>query len=244
MSNRGGVSSNVGVRQELSDSPDTLVQAGSRLASHTGFYSRTGKRLFDFLSCAVGLILLAPILLIIAVLVKSSSRGPVLFRQQRVGKDGKLFWILKFRSMVDGANHTGKGITPKGDPRVTLLGIFLRKWKLDELPQLWNVLIGEMSLVGPRPELPSYVVGYTSEQKLVFKVRPGITDPASVRYRDEGGVLERSSDPELLYREEILPAKLLLNLQYLKEISFRRDLSLLLSTVTSIVRSSEAEKRG
>jgi lipopolysaccharide/colanic/teichoic acid biosynthesis glycosyltransferase len=160
-----------------------------------------------------------------------------------VGKDGKLFWILKFRSMIDGGERMGNGITPGDDPRVTRIGAFLRKWKLDELPQLWNVLKGEMSLVGPRPELPSYVAEYTPEQKAVLRVKPGITDSASLRYRDEGRVLQQSADPELFYRQKILPDKLSLNLQYLKDVSFAHDLSLMLSTVKSVVRFSQTIER-
>lgn len=235
MSNRG-VPSDVAVSAKLSDLHDASVQAASHFKEHRGFYLQRGKRLFDLLASAAGLILLSPILVVIAVLVKSSSRGAVLFQQQRVGKDGRLFNILKFRSMVDGAEHKGKSITSNSDPRITPLGVFLRKWKLDELPQLWNVLIGEMSLVGPRPEVPLYVAGYTVEQKDVLKVRPGITDPASLRYRDEGGLLERSKDLELLYRDKILPEKLSLNLEYLEDISFVRDLSLVLETFASVVK--------
>lgn len=216
------------------------TQGDSIFVRNSGFYVRFGKRAVDVLLSLGSIFLLAPILLVIGLLVKVSSPGPALFRQIRVGKDGKPFWILKFRSMVDGAK--GTGITPDSDQRVTSLGVFLRKWKLDELPQLWNVLKGEMSLVGPRPEVPLYVVGYTSEQKRVLKVRPGITDPASLRYRDEGRVLKECGDPELLYREKILPDKLSLNLQYLKDISFSGDLSLVLATLRSVVRSSEAEK--
>jgi lipopolysaccharide/colanic/teichoic acid biosynthesis glycosyltransferase len=122
-----------------------------------------------------------------------------------VGRDGKLFWIVKFRSMVEGADRVGNGITPETDLRVTRLGIFLRKWKLDELPQLWNVLRGEMSLVGPRPELPFYANWYTAEQRCVLTVKPGITDPASLRYRDEGLVLQQSAAPSGITARESCP---------------------------------------
>lgn len=230
-SNRSVASAN------LSSSDDASVQFASQLTKHRGFYNRRGKRLFDLLTSAAGLVLLSPILVVIAVLIKSCSRGPILFRQLRVGKEERLFRILKFRSMVDGAEHKGKSITSNSDPRVTPLGVVLRKWKLDELPQLWNVLMGEMSLVGPRPEVPSYVVNYTSEQRQVLKIRPGITDPASIRYRNEGSVLDQSDASELLYREKILPEKLSLNLEYLKDISFMRDFSLVVATIRSIVKS-------
>src|SRR5262249_23288741 len=149
-----------------------------------------------------------PLIGLASVLIKVYSPGPILFRQRRVGKNGHEFSILKFRTMVNGADRIGKGITADDDPRVTSVGAFLRKWKLDELPQLWNVLKGEMSLVGPRPELPAYVRQYTSSQMRVLLMRPGITDPATLRYRHEGRILEGSSDPERLYREKILPDKL------------------------------------
>lgn len=243
MPDRQSISPNVAVPRDLSATYKPSVHSDCSLGNRQSLYCRVGKRLVDVSLSLVGLISLAPILVIIGVLVRLSSRGPVLFRQHRVGKDGKLFRVLKFRSMVDGANRMGNGITPDNDPRVTPLGTFLRKWKLDELPQLWNVMIGEMSLVGPRPELASYVAGYTSEQKRVLEVRPGITDPASLKYRDEGCVLQRSADPELLYRERILPEKLSLNLLYLKDISFAYDLSLMLSTIKSVVRFSQTRER-
>ncbi|MGC2332165.1 MAG: sugar transferase [Candidatus Acidiferrales bacterium] len=236
MSNLGKVASN-----PAPDSPaaqNVPVYADSGAMTHSRFYVPFGKRLFDFFLSLLATLLLAPILVIIAGLVKLSSPGPVFFRQIRVGKDGKWFRILKFRSMVDGAEWMGLGITSGDDPRITRLGAHLRRWKLDELPQLWNVLKGEMSFVGPRPELPVYVARYSDEQKEVLRVRPGITDPASIQYRHEETLLEGSSGPEELYLEKILPHKIALNLAYLKEISFVNDLSLMLSTVKSIVSFS------
>jgi len=226
----------------LSASRDALQLSAYSSREREGFYARTGKRIFDLLLSIFGLILLAPLLLVVGGLVKISSSGPVFFRQRRVGRNGNEFQILKFQSMVNGAERAGRGITADGDPRVTSLGAFLRKWKLDELPQLWNVFKGEMSFVGPRPELPSYVREYTPSQRRVLRVRPGITDPASLRYRHEGRILERSADPERLYRERIMPEKLSLNLEYLKQVSFGRDLSLLFSTINSVVRSSHAKE--
>jgi len=207
------------------------------------FYSRWGKRAIDLVSSFFGLLILSPALLVLSALIKLSSPGTVFFRQVRIGKDGRPFWILKFRSMIQGADRMGKGITPGNDPRVTPLGVFLREWKLDELPQLWNVFKGDMSLVGPRPELPVYVAQYSAEQQKVLEVRPGITDPASLRYRDEGAILQRSTDPERLYREEILPDKLALNLQYLRDVSFSYDLSLIFYTIKSVVKHREVEER-
>jgi lipopolysaccharide/colanic/teichoic acid biosynthesis glycosyltransferase len=222
--------------------PDNSIAKGTPSSTEMkGFYVRRGKRIFDFALSILGLIVLAPLLLIIGGLVGLCSPGPVIFRQRRVGKNGNEFWILKFRSMVHGAERIGRGITTDNDPRVTALGAFLRKWKLDELPQLWNVLRGDMSLVGPRPELPRYVREYSQSMMRVLQVRPGITDAATLRYRNEGSLLQRSSDPERFYCEKILPEKLVLNLQYLDEISFRRDLFLLLVTIGSIANSSEVE---
>ena len=152
--------------------------------------------------------------LVIAVVVKLTSRGPVFYRQNRVGRDARIFRILKFRTMVVDADRQGLGITTAGDERVTPFGKILRELKLDEMPQLWNVLKGDMSLVGPRPELPSYVAQYTPEELRVLSVTPGITDIASIRYRHEEKLLEGSNDPDELYRRLVLPHKLALNLEY------------------------------
>ena len=213
------------------------------LKRQQGLYLRGGKRVVDILLSFFGLALLLPFLFIIGGIIKISSKGPILYRQIRIGKNGKPFWILKFRSMTDGADRIGACITPANDSRITSVGSFLRKWKLDELPQLWNVLNGDMSLIGPRPEVAAYVAGYSDEQKRVLEVRPGITDLASLRYRDEGSVLQQSPDPDRLYREEILPEKLLLNLQYLHNVSFAEDISLLLRTLKSIIGRRPAEER-
>lgn len=188
------------------------------------------------------MILLSPILAIVAILVKCSSRGPVLFSQDRVGRAGKIFRTLKFRSMIQGADGLGPGITSFGDPRVTQVGKILRRFKLDELPQVWNVLKGQMSFVGPRPELPEYVGGYSPEQRRVLSVRPGITDLASLTYRDEEIILRAASDPEKLYREVILPHKLALGLQYIDQMSLLNDASLILKTLKSAFYPAPAEK--
>lgn len=199
------------------------------------FYHRSGKRAVDALISFVALILLSPLLLLIAVLVKLTSRGPALYWQERVGRDGHVFRIAKFRSMTANAEQNGRTITAAGDERVTPVGAILRKLKLDELPQLWNVMCGEMSLVGPRPELPLYVELYTPAQRQVLSVSPGITDPASIAYRHEEQILRSSEDPEALYREVVLPHKLLLNLGYIKSMSFFSDVAIIFRTLTSIL---------
>ena len=194
------------------------------------------KRLFDILVSGLGLLLLAPLLLVIAVIVRLSSRGPVLFRQERVGRDGRLFRILKFRTMVVDAERRGLQLTAGADIRITRAGGRLRQYKLDELPQLLNVLLVDMSLVGPRPEVPRYVALYTPEQRRVLQVRPGITDPASVAFRNESAVLAQAADPERHYIDCVMPEKLRLNLAYLERRSFWRDLMLIVKTVVVSIR--------
>ena len=209
--------------------------------SHS-FYARTGKRAVDFAGSAIGLLILAPAFLILAISVKLTSPGPVFYRQDRVGRGGKIFRIVKFRSMVDGADRIGLSITASGDKRVTRIGVLLRRFKLDELPQLWNVLRGDMSLVGPRPELPAYVAQYSTEQRHVLSVRPGITDPASIRYRHEEEVLGLHSNPDLFYRQVVLPHKLQLNLEYVAGISLRNDTMLLLRTMSALLSLDKDHK--
>lgn len=204
------------------------------VAQQRGFYCRFGKRALDILISVMALILLSPLLLLTALLVKLTSEGAVFFRQNRVGRDARIFQILKFRSMAVDADQQGWGITVGGDERVTPFGQILRDLKIDELPQLWNVLRGDMSIVGPRPEIPSYVAVYTRQQLGVLSVRPGITDPASIRYRHEERVLARSTDPEEFYRRVVLPHKLKLNLEYIEQVSFTHDLKLILQTARSI----------
>lgn len=193
------------------------------------------KRLFDILLSALGLLLLSPLLLAIALWVKLDSPGPALFRQQRIGRHGKPFAIHKFRTMRVDAPAQGPQITIGADPRITRSGAILRRYKLDELPQLWDVLRGAMSLVGPRPEVARYVALYPDDlRQLVLSVRPGITDLASIEYRDEGAVLARSSDPERSYVEEVMPAKLALAAQYVRTQSLAGDLRLILRTIKAI----------
>jgi lipopolysaccharide/colanic/teichoic acid biosynthesis glycosyltransferase len=206
----------------------------------TGFYQRCGKRALDCTAAALGLLLLAPLLLFVALLVKITSRGPVFYVQDRVGRDGQIFRIIKFRSMFEDADKRGLAITSSADPRVTLIGRMLRHLKIDELPQLWNVLKGDMSLVGPRPEVPHYVETYSLVQRRVLTVRPGITDPASIAYRREQELLAAQPDPDRYYRDVVLPAKLSMNLEYLERMSFSYDLLLVLQTTGSLFSSKSS----
>jgi len=182
-------------------------------------------------------LLLAPLLLLATVAVKLSSPGPILFRQERVGRGGRRFLLLKFRSMRIGAESQGALVTGSGDARVTPVGRWLRRTKLDELPQLWNVVRGDMSLVGPRPEVPRYVAHYTAGQRRVLEVRPGITDPATLAFRNEEQLL--GSVPvdqrESFYINEILPRKLEINLEYLAKDGVAQDLAVLLRTVAALL---------
>ncbi len=187
------------------------------------------KRVLDIVAAAGGLVILTPVLLLVAAVIVCDDRFPVLFRQWRVGKNGRLFQLLKFRSM--GANLPGSEITARRDARVTRVGKVLRRLKLDELPQLWNVIKGEMSLIGPRPEVPAFVDFSNPVWNAVVRTRPGITDLASLVYRNEEELLEGRENPEIYYREVVLPAKLELNLYYLQNSSFWLDLKLLMLTV-------------
>jgi len=198
------------------------------------------RRALDVLASAVGLVLLSPVFALVAVAIATTSPGPVFFRQVRVGRDGEPFRIFKFRSMRADAEALGGQLTVGGDPRITRVGAILRASKLDELPQLINVLVGDMSLVGPRPEVPRYVALYTPEQRRVLAVRPGITDPASIRYRDEAAVLARAEDPERAYIDEVLPHKLAINLAYLERRSLLSDVGVILATVWRLLRRGQA----
>ncbi|HEX6533927.1 MAG TPA: sugar transferase [Gemmatimonadaceae bacterium] len=189
------------------------------------------KRACDVLGAAVGLVVLSPLLVAIALAIALVDGRPVLFRHERVGRRGRLFRMWKFRTMVVGAERKGPHITPGGDPRVTRLGRWLRRRKLDELPQLVNVLRGEMSLVGPRPEVPRYVARYTAAEREVLRLVPGITDPASIRYADEGALLARAADPERLYVEEVMPEKIRLNLEYARRATPLTDIATVAATL-------------
>jgi len=194
-----------------------------------------GKRLFDLVCSGIGLLLLSPVLVVVAVWIKLDSPGPVMFRQERVGRHGRPFRIHKFRTMRVDAPALGPQITIGADPRITRSGQFLRASKLDELPQLWDVFRGAMSLVGPRPEVPRYVAMYPAElRELVLSVRPGITDPASLTYRHESEVLARAADPEREYVEVVMPAKLKLAADYVRQASLAGDLRLIWATLGAL----------
>ena len=193
------------------------------------------KRLFDLVVAGMGLLLLSPLLLVIALWIKLDSPGPVFFRQQRVGRFGAPFRIHKFRSMSGDAPLAGPQLTVGADPRITRAGAFLRRSKLDELPQLIDVLAGTMSLVGPRPEVPRYVAMYPAELRAkVLSVRPGITDPASIAYRDENTLLAGAVDPERVYIEQVMPAKLRFAAQYVDRMSLWNDVRLIGVTLRSL----------
>lgn len=192
------------------------------------------KRAFDILFALALLLLLLPMLLLFALAVAITSPGGALFRQKRVGRGGMPFRLLKFRTMRPGSEAKGQLTIGGRDPRITGVGYFLRKTKLDELPQLWNVLKGDMSVVGPRPEVPKYVALYSAEQREVLSVRPGITGMASIHYIDENELLARSSDPQRAYVEEVMPAKLALDLRYVRERSFLLDLRIIFATVGKV----------
>jgi lipopolysaccharide/colanic/teichoic acid biosynthesis glycosyltransferase len=198
------------------------------------------KRLFDIVLAALGLVALSPVLLLCAGAVRLSSPGPILFRQQRVGMHGRVFEILKFRTMRAAQSGAEPQITVSRDPRITAVGSFLRQWKLDELPQLWNVLVGDMSLVGPRPEVPRYVAMYPADlRELVLSVRPGITDPCSIYLRNESDILAKAEDPERFYVETLLPEKLRISGDYVRNRSLISDIAILVQTLFSMSRKDE-----
>ncbi|MDE6475103.1 MAG: sugar transferase [Clostridia bacterium] len=194
------------------------------------------KRCFDIFFSLLGITLLLWLFLIIAIAIKCSSKGPVLFKQERVGRYGKTFKIWKFRSMVVNAEAKGMQITTDGDNRITKVGKFIRKTKIDELPQLFNVLSGKMSFVGPRPEVPKYVAMYNDEQLRVLSAKPGITDLASIEFRNENDLLDGDEDPEKKYIEEIMPAKLALNLKYIEKAGFFYDIGLIFKTIGKVIK--------
>jgi lipopolysaccharide/colanic/teichoic acid biosynthesis glycosyltransferase len=195
------------------------------------------KRLFDILASGLGLLVLSPLFALIAGAIKVDSNGPVFFRQERVGRAGKLFRIHKFRTMVADSEQRGLQITVGPDVRITRMGVLLRKYKLDELPQLIDVFWGSMSLVGPRPEVPRYVAYYPQAvREIVLSVRPGITDRASIEYRDENTILGMASDPQRAYVEQILPVKLEYYVEYVRNRSFFGDMKLILATLVAIYR--------
>lgn len=194
------------------------------------------KRLFDIVFSISGILILSPFFILISILVMVTSAGGAFYRQVRVGKNGKEFKLFKFRTMRMGSDKAGALTIGMRDSRITRIGYYLRKYKLDELPQLFNVLIGDMSFVGPRPEVPKYVALYTPEQKSVLKVKPGITDYASIVYSEENALLANAENPEELYINKVMPAKLKLNMRYIQDMSLRTDMGIILKTIGKIFK--------
>ena len=194
------------------------------------------KRIFDLMAATTALIVLIPLASVIAVAIVLDSHGPILFKQQRVGLNGRTFSILKFRTMRQTNSYSMPQITVGKDIRITRMGAVLRQWKLDELPQLWNVVLGDMSLVGPRPEVPKYVALYPdATRQIVLSVRPGITDPCSIFLRNESALLATQADPERFYIETLLPRKLQISSDYVISISFFSDLRIIMNTITAVI---------
>ena len=192
------------------------------------------KRIFDVIASILGIISLFPFFVLLALWVSVESRGGIFYRQRRMGKNGKPFQLLKFRSMYVGSDKSSRITVGNKDSRITRSGQFIRKYKLDEFPQLINVIVGDMSIVGPRPEVEEYVKLYDDEQRQVLTVRPGISDYASIEYMDENELLSEAEDPQKKYIDEIMPAKLRLNLKYIEQQSFQTDLSIILRTIFGI----------
>lgn len=193
------------------------------------------KRLFDIVASGLGLIVLSPVFAVLAVWIKADSKGPVFYRQTRVGRDNKDFRLFKFRSMRPDSDKLGLITVGGHDPRVTRSGYYIRKYKLDEFPQLINVFKGDMSLVGPRPEVRKYVDLYTPEQLNVLKVRPGITSLASIRYRNENEILAQADDPDQCYIEKIMPEKIAIDMEYVEKANLATDIKLIFNTFWKII---------
>jgi len=203
------------------------------------FYMKHGKRAFDFLVSLIGLTILSPLFGIVSILIKIHDKGPIFFKQKRIGQNFKPFYIYKFRTMIINAENKGPLITKEDDPRITALGKFLRKFKIDELPQLINVLKGDMSLVGPRPEVEKYVNFFKKDYKEILKIKPGITDYATIYFKDEELILKKfaknNDNIEEVYLKQILPQKIKFYKKYLQEISFFTDLKLIFLTIWKIL---------
>lgn len=203
------------------------------------------KRIFDFVVSTIGIIILSPLLLIVSFLIYLDDGKPIFFRQTRVGYKGKEFKIWKFRTMVNNAEQTGGQITLDQDPRITKLGHVLRKTKIDELPQLFNVWLGEMSFVGPRPEVPKYVAFYSEDQRRVLELVPGITDPASIKYRNENSLIKDQEDTDDIYVSVIMPDKIKINLEYAEKANLLTDIGIIFKTLFSLFdRDSKQNQRG
>lgn len=194
------------------------------------------KRLFDIVFSISLLTILLPLFIVVSILIISDSKGGIFFKQKRVGKDFKEFGLLKFRTMRPESESKGQITVGMRDPRITAIGYRLRKYKLDELPQLINIIKGDMSVVGPRPEVPFYVKMYNNEQRKVLSIRPGLTDYASIDFVNENEILSKSKDPQQTYIHEIMPLKLDLNLRYIAEMSFRTDIKIIIGTIKAIFK--------
>jgi len=200
------------------------------------FYAGYGKRALDLAVSVPALLALTPLFCVVAALIKAGSPGPVFYAQERVGRRGRPFRLWKFRTMVADADRSGPAVTSSGDARITPLGRTLRKWKLDELPQLWNVVRGDMSLVGPRPEVRKYTDIFRDDYSEILEISPGITDYAALEYRNEEEVLARYPDAEEAYTSVVLPEKIALYRQYLREMGFRSDLKIIFRTIREVIR--------
>jgi lipopolysaccharide/colanic/teichoic acid biosynthesis glycosyltransferase len=220
----------------VAETPSESTEPPRRVAlrGRPGYF--LAKRAFDLVAASLGLVVLSPLLLLAAIAIKLESGGPVFFLQQRVGRHFAPFYIRKFRTMVVDAEQRGGQLTAGSDPRITGVGRWLRKTKIDELPQLINIVRGDMSLVGPRPEVPRYVALLHDQYVDVLSVRPGLTDPSSIKYRDESDLLAASVDPEREYVERILPDKLAVSREYIARATMRSDLGVLFSTLARIAR--------
>ena len=197
---------------------------------------RISKRIFDLIFTIPGLLILSPLFILVSIMIKADDGGPVFFLQERVGKDGKMFRMFKFRSMYTDAEKRGGQLTIGDDPRITKTGKFLRKTKIDEIPQLINVILGDMSLVGPRPEVAKYVHLYTPEQSRILKLIPGITDPASIKYSNESELLAESDDPENLYINNFMTNKININLEYNTNATIMTDFVIIAKTIFKILK--------
>lgn len=194
------------------------------------------KRLFDILASLILLIILSPLFIIFSIMIKLDSKGPVMFKQNRVTENGRIFKIFKFRTMVENADKNGSQVTVKDDNRVTKIGKFLRKFRLDEIPQLINILIGDMSFVGTRPEVPKYVELYTDEMKATLLMKAGVTSLASIKFKDEEKLLQMDGNIDKIYIENILPQKMQYNLEYLKRFNFFYDIKLMFMTLFAVIK--------
>lgn len=194
------------------------------------------KRLFDILASLILLIILSPLFIIFSIMIKLDSKGPIMFKQNRVTENGRIFKIFKFRTMVENADKNGSQVTVKNDNRVTKIGKFLRKFRLDEIPQLINILIGDMSFVGTRPEVPKYVELYTDEMKATLLMKAGVTSLASIKFKDEEKLLQMDGNIDKIYIENILPQKMQYNLEYLKRFNFFYDIKLMFMTLFAVIK--------